>query len=209
MHHFICFPKDTVLPGKEFSNRTTLFRESCTFGKVKDISEWPFYSLKQKQNHEQRGRSTFPSGRAAVSVGSYTSRLAANKSQDWAIKVLVHSRKMTCYWQLIVSNSSSHSPNLSCVENRLVAIIAQKEMNSFQQPDEPSSFPHWVTRQRPVLFYTSQQRNLTSTTTITSTTTRKTSFLQILLASPSLPVKTTTAKMYIKISLFPSRATPT
>lgn len=39
MHHFICFPKDTVLPGKEFSNRTTLFRESCAFGKVKDISE--------------------------------------------------------------------------------------------------------------------------------------------------------------------------
>lgn len=77
---FICFPKDAVLPGKELTNRTTLFRKGSTFGKVKDTPEKPSYSLKQKQNHEQqRGRSTFPSGRAAVSGGSYTSRLAAKK----------------------------------------------------------------------------------------------------------------------------------
>jgi len=114
---FICFPKDAVLPGKEFPNRTTLFRKSSTLGKVKVISEKPSYSLKQKQNcEEQRGRSMFSSGRAAVSVGSYTSRLVANKSQDWAIKVLVHGRKMTCYWQLIVSNSSSQAPNLTAAK---------------------------------------------------------------------------------------------
>lgn len=176
---------------EEFPSTTMLFRKSSTFGKVKGISEKPSYSSKQKQNHEeQRGRSMFTRARAAVSVVAYTSRLAANKSQDWAIKDLVYGRKTTCCWQLIVSSSSSQTPVLSCIEKRPVASTKREEQLSTLG-----------TLQQPVLVCVQQWNHHKHDNW------RETSLLWLLLASLSLSVKTTRLRMHITKSLS-SRAAP-
>lgn len=104
-----------------------LLKDSSAFGK--GILDEPSYLFKQKQSsEEQGGRSVLPSGTAAGSVVSHTSRLATSKSQDWATEDLAYGRKMTCYWQPIVSSSSQ--PETPAEMKRLVASTEGKELSS-------------------------------------------------------------------------------